>query len=165
MYDFFREDEKLSSIELGVLMSILNKASCWEYEKEWRLVLLNQNIGKHKVKKYVPVNNKMEAKSIILGHNFLDNFIQELYKDDVSGAKQPFELFQEIADNVKTKKIPLYQITSVKNSFIQNPKTQLNIDFILNFVKKNIADGHFTLSNRNYLYISYWEKLKDGQLS
>lgn len=162
VYDFFRRNEELYSIELGVLISVLNKASCWKYEKEWRLVLLNEKIGKHNVDKYIPVSNIIEAKSVILGYNFLDNFISELNANGEEGTSKALTLFQAMAATMKANNIPLYQMEVDERTFEQSANTKIDIDFLLNFIQKNIRNRHFSLSDRNFLYISFWEEVREN---
>lgn len=43
------------------------------------------------------------------------------------------------------------------NCFEQSEKLPIYSDFLIGFVKEYIEDSEFTMVNRNYLYISYWE--------
>ncbi len=162
VYDFFRRDKELYSIELGVLISVLNKASCWKYEKEWRLVLLNEKIGKYNVEKYITVSNIIGAKSVVLGYNFLDNFIPELNSNGEEDTKKAFTLFQAMVATMKANNIPLYQMEVDERTFEQSANTKIDIDFLLNFIQENIRKGHFSLNNRNHLYISFWEEFREN---
>ena len=159
VYEFLRRSKESYSIELGVLISVLNKATCWEYEKEWRLVLLNETIGKHDPEKYITANNVIAAKSIIVGYNFLDNFIPELNCGD-EYASTSFKLLQAMVAVTKAKNIPIYQMSLDGKTFEQNALTQIDADFLLNFVQENIKNGYYTLRNRNYLYMSFWEEIQ-----
>ena len=161
VYDFLRRSQESYSIELGVLISVLNKATCWKYEKEWRLILLNEAIGKHNPEKYITANNVIEAKSIILGYNFLDNFIPELNRDAQQGVNNAFLLLQAMVAFIKAKQIPLFQMSLDANTFEQNSNIQIDVDFLVKFIQENIRTGYCSLSNRSYLYISFWEELQD----
>lgn len=161
VYDFLRRSQESYSIELGVLISVLNKATCWKYEKEWRLVLLNEVIGKHNPEKYITANNVIEAKSIILGYNFLDNFIPELNNGE-ENTNYAFKLLQAMVASVKTKNISIYQMSLDGKTFEQNALTQVDADFLLGFIQEAIQNNDCTLRNRNYLYISFWEELQEN---
>ena len=161
VYDFLRRSQESYSIELGVLISVLNKATCWKYEKEWRLVLLNEVIGKHNPEKYITANNVIEAKSIILGYNFLDNFIPELNNGE-KNTSYAFKLLQAMVASVKTKNISIYQMSLDGKTFEQNALTQVDADFLLGFIQEAIQNNDCTLRNRNYLYISFWEELQEN---
>lgn len=161
VYDFLRRSQESYSIELGVLISVLNKATCWKYEKEWRLVLLNEVIGKHNPEKYITANNVIEAKSIILGYNFLDNFIPELNNGE-ENTNYAFNLLQAMVASVKTKNISIYQMSLDGKTFEQNALTQVDADFLLGFIQEAIQNNDCTLRNRNYLYISFWEELQEN---
>lgn len=159
VYHFLRRNKEIYSIELGVLISVLNKALCWEYEKEWRLVLLNESVGKHNPEKYITANNVIKAKSIILGYNFLDNFISEL--NNGKSAHDVFKLLQAMIAIIKVKNISIYQMSLDEKTFKQNALTQIDGDFLLGFINEAIQNNDCTLRNRNYLYISFWEKLQE----
>ena len=156
--DAIEIDKEIYSIELGVLISVLNKALCWEYEKEWRLVLLNESVGKHNPEKYITANNVIEAKSIILGYNFLDNFISEL--NNGKSVDEAFKLLQAMIAIIKAKNISIYQMSLDEKTFEQNALTQMDGDFLLGFIKEAIQNNDCTLRNRNCLYISFWEELQ-----
>lgn len=160
VYDFLRRSKESYSIELGVLISVLNKAACWEYEKEWRLVLLNEAIGKHNPEKYITANNMIEAKSIILGYNFLDNFIPELHNGE-GDPSTSFKLLQAMIAVTKAKNISIYQMSLDGQTFEQNAPTQIDGDFLLSFIQENIQNGYCTLRDRNYLYMSFWEEMQE----
>ena len=160
VYEFLRRSKENYSIELGVLISVLNKAACWEYEKEWRLVLLNEAIGKHNPEKYITANNVIEAKSIILGYNFLDNFIPELNNGE-GYLSTSFKLLQAMVAVTKSKNISIYQMSLDGKTFEQNALTQIDGDFLLSFVQENIQNGYCTLRDRNYLYMSFWEEIQE----
>lgn len=159
VYDFVNEHNGDFSIEVGILISVLNKATCWDYEHEWRLICLNEALGKRKVSKYLSLSNIIKAKSIMLGQNFLDNFIPELNKDGEGGADNAFDLMKLLIICLKAKSIPLYQMTSMQNDFSQSSSVLVDLDFLQNFIEENKEDNNFTLQNRKYLYISYREEL------
>lgn len=162
VYDLVRNTQEEScSIELGVLISVLNKAQCWSYEKEWRLVLLNETLGKQNVEKYITANNLIQAQSIILGCNFLDNFIPELNRDAQQGVNNAFLLLQAMVAFIKAKQIPLFQMSLDANTFEQNSHIQIDVDFLVKFIQENIKTGYCSLSNRSYLYMSFWEELQE----
>ena len=159
VYDYLNERKGDFSIETGVMVSILNKASCWEYEAEWRLLLLNESLGNRQKEKYISFSNLIRVKSVTLGQNFLDNFIPELNREGSTGVQDTLNNLTKLLEYVKTNKIPLLQITSTQDNFNQNSYVTIDPEFILLFIKQCDKDNLFRLNKRNYLYISYLEEL------
>lgn len=159
VYDYLNERKGAFSIEIGIMISVLNKALCWEYEAEWRLVLLNESLGNCKKAKYISLSNLIEAKSITLGQNFLDNFIPELNRSGVSGVKDSLNNLSKLLDYIKLNKNPLLQMTSIQDDFNQSSYKTIVPEFLSSFITQCSKDNLFELEKRNYLYISYFEKL------
>ena len=159
VYDLIRRNKETFSIELGVLVSILNKAVCWEYEREWRLVLLNDTIRRNNIEKYITINTGIEAKSITLGYNFLDNFFVELNNDSETDTLKKFKMLQLLALVAKARKIAMYQMSIDSKSFDQHSQKQIDIDLLVNFVQETKQNHDFVLRNRKYVYMSFWEEL------
>lgn len=161
VYDLIRKNNETFSIELGVLVSVLNKAVCWDYEREWRLVLLNDTIGRNNTEKYITINTGIDAKSITLGYNFLDNFFVELNNDSEKDTLNKFRFFQLLAVIAKSRKIPMYQMSIDSKSFAQNSQKQIDIDFLVGFIQEAKQNHDFVLRNRKYVYLSFWEEFDD----
>lgn len=159
VYDFVHENKGAFSVETGVLVSVLNKAKCWAYEKEWRLILLNERIGQHKVDMYPTFNGVIAAKRIILGQHFLDNFIPELNNGDSTLIEESLKLLRELAAYLKAQSIPVYQAISVADTFDQFTSKLIDLDMLICFIEEYIELDEFTLQNRNYLYIAFHEEL------
>lgn len=159
VYDYIHERKGSHSIETGVLVSVLNKASFWEYEKEWRLVLLNESLNKRNITKYLTCNNVIAAKSIILGQHFLDNFIPELNRSGTQEAKQDLQLLRELSVFLKSNNIPTYQAMAASNSFDQYTTEPVDIDAVICFIEEESELNQLTLQNRNYLYLNYHSEL------
>ncbi len=155
VYDFIRNEKEDFSVELGVMISILNKATCWSYEREWRLVVLNGTMLRN-TEKYISLNGMVKAKSITLGQSFLDNFIPESSKNDV---EESFSQLEALIACSKAKSIPVYQIVPTQNSFEQNRRVLLQGNDLHEFVDNHRLDRDFALSHRNFLYTSYWQRL------
>lgn len=155
VYDYVHESKGSHSIETGVLVSVLNKASCWEYEKEWRLVLLNESLNKQNIAKYITCNNVIAARSIIFGQHFLDNFIPELNRNGTQGAEQDLQLLRELSLFLKSNNIPTYQAMAVSNSFDQYTTKPVDIDAVVRFIEEESELNQLALQNRNYLYLNY----------
>lgn len=155
VYDFIRNKKGDFSTEFGVMISVLNKAACWAYEQEWRLVILNETL-RRKTEKYLRLSGIIRAKSITLGQSFLDNFIPELSKNNV---EESIRQLKDLIFYSKAKNIPLYQIIPKQNSFDQNNRILLQGIDLQAFVDDNQLERNFTLSYRNYLYTAYWQHL------
>lgn len=155
VYDFIRNKKGDYSIELGVMISVLNKALCWAYEQEWRLVILNEAL-RRKTEKYLRLSRIIQAKSITLGQSFLDNFIPELSKTNV---EESFSQLKDLISCANSKNIPLFQIIPTQNSFDQSNRILLQCNDLQSFVNINQLEQNFTLPYRGFLYTSYWQHL------
>ena len=137
------------------MISVLNKALCWAYEQEWRLVILNETLLR-KTEKYLRLSRIIQAKSITLGQSFLDNFIPELSKTNV---EESFSQLMDLTSCANSKNIPLFQIIPTQNSFDQSNRILLQCNDLQSFVNINQLEQNFTLPYRGFLYTSYWQHL------
>lgn len=153
IYDFAHEKRGENSIELGLLISLLNKSFDWRYEYEWRMFCFNSSLSAKKLEKYLTLKDIVPVQGVILGQNFIDNFIPELSNFKNEG-KTAVELFETLVNHCKTKKIPIYIMTSVQNSFKQNVQETPNAEDILNFIKNQIENKTMTMRYRESIYES-----------
>lgn len=67
--DYFELDNRNCEfpIETGLMISVLSKAPCWAYEKEWRMV----NITSDSHSGYSSFNSIIEPSKLILGYHWL----------------------------------------------------------------------------------------------
>lgn len=162
IYELMREESGIEfSVEFGVLTSMLNKSLCWEYEKEWRLVYLDERLGNYEIKNHINFSNIIEANKIILGQNFLDNFIPELNGYGKRNQNVPLDLLEKLLDFSVKKNIPICVMKSEQDSFMQCEHKIDNASVISDFICEDIGIGEFSLRNRNYLYILFEEYLDE----
>lgn len=160
VYDYIHEKKGTFSVEIGVLMSILNKARCWDYEREWRLVLLNERIGWYQPEKYISMSNMLPAICINLGQRFLDNFIPEL-----SSSTPEIQLYrlQQLAKLQSEQGMPVYQMIPKPNTFDQFKSCAIDLKTVYQFVtEQNQLHGN-TLRNRSLMYMSYSEDVLSNE--
>lgn len=159
VYDFVHEYKGTYSVELGVVASALNKAKCWEYEKEWRLLVLNERLVHGKVDTYLAFKNVIAPQSVILGQHFLDNFIPALNRGGERGATEALGNLKKILAYQRSKNIPIYRLTATQNAFGQQQLDPVDLNAVINFIEEQAMLDELTLQNRNYLYLSYNEEL------
>lgn len=159
VYDFVHEYKGTFSVELGVVASALNKAECWAYEREWRLLVLNERLARGKVDTYLTFKNVIAPQSVMLGQNFLDNFIPELNRGGERGAAEALENLKKLSEYQKSKNIPIYPLTATQNAFIQQQQDPVDLNALIKFIEEQAMLDELTLQNRNYLYLSYNEEI------
>lgn len=164
VYNFVIEEKNSNSIETGILISILNKSKNWEYEKEWRLILLDESLFNNKpIKVYLRLNTFIKVKRIILGCNFLDNFFEELLpkkaKDsEKTPQKEIIELFERLVNAIKTNNIPVSIMLPVKNSFSLEPKIIADANAVYKFIEERVNKHDFDLRKRPIIYTEFYEE-------
>lgn len=164
IYNYVQEKMGGFSIELGILISLLNKANCWKYEKEWRLIIMNELPNKRNLQKYINLENVITPKSIILGQNFLDNFILGANCQSKDDIDKTLSQLNNLANHAKKYHIPFYQMVSIQNSFHQTRKI-VNIDVIIKFIKEYLNINYLNTENRSYIYYSFSKEINNKSLN
>ncbi len=156
IYEHIRNRKGRYSLEIGILVSILNKSSCWAYENEWRLVIINESLGRRKTEKYITQSDIIPAKCVLLGQRFLDNFINELSGQPTEKLIQQLKLFTAVQ---KTRGFQVRQVISLNNTFEQAISHPLSLDDVYDFIHEQYEYHELKMSNRDSLYRSYSERI------
>lgn len=93
-------------IDEAVLCAAINKASIWNYEKEWRLVYVTLLLDSQRIS----VDSFVQPTAIYLGYHFLKAFFY--YDGDgqkgYEQANKNLHTFNELIDFIDNNKIPLH---------------------------------------------------------
>lgn len=134
-------------LDAAVVCASLNKSKCWEYEKEWRIVLITTI--NHQPKYY---NAKLSflPSNVYLGFHFLKLFFynkdNEEYKKDGVGSKEyinaqnNLELFIKLLNYLSDKKIPL-SYTDITIGAFKLRKVQITIPQLESFLSNCFANN------------------------
>lgn len=118
------EDEKSKickyPLETAVLCTALNKSIDWEYENEWRLVLVIPSLREQS--RRLPIIAPKPTR-IILGYHFLKPFFYHDHKDAVGReeAKRRLKDFRRLLDFVKSNEIPISVMIPVVGGYELKP--------------------------------------------
>ena len=85
-----RNAKEVYPIDSAVLCASLNKSKIWEYEKEWRFVMIDVDKPYHEVYCKWPID--IYPKSITLGYHFLKKFF---CNGDVANREQELQVFNK----------------------------------------------------------------------
>jgi len=155
IYDHIHNRRGSLSVEIGVVASAINKSSCWSYEQEWRLIVLNEQLGKPNSKKYISFSDLISAQSVLLGQRFLDNFIDDLNNQSTNKMLQHLKAF---ADAQNLHKFQVHQVIPQHNTFEQAISAPLSLERVYRFVFELYQNHELTMANRNLAYWSFAEE-------
>ena len=146
--------------EVAVYASAICKADCWNYEREWRMVMLLNPYGVPQEHNYIQFSEGVSPKSITLGYHILKPFCDE--QRFCEHRKYLLELVCIIQD----RGIPLY-ITAPDNTRFCQMRKKIPVQVLEDIIQnecREVYDIHFypVLQDKLLSYTVHSEETKNG---
>ena len=136
-------------LDAAVLCAALNKASIWQYEKEWRIVwVLASSLEKER---RLTINSLICPSKIYLGYHFLKPFFFYIGNEsDYKNSAGILKKFMELISFVQNNGIKVAVMTPSVGSYQMNPH-DISIDDLYRFMLEHFRDGR--PENMRYYYV------------
>lgn len=144
-------------LDAAVLCAALNKATVWNYENEWRLVLVLATAKDHE--RRMSLIAPSIPKSITFGYHFLKPFFyyDHRNKNERESAKENLCNMLRLLAYIKEQKIPVSIMVPAVGGYGLSPKP-IEVDELLKLMKRHFADND--PENMRYYYVVH-DKLMD----
>lgn len=135
--DILIENPSETDIDISVLCAALSKSEIWNYEKEWRILLLD-NFNNYEPSKRLQYKIDLKPSSIVLGYHFLKPCIYYDKDKNLIQSKDYIKNFIKLIDYALNNKIPVLYSKPYLGSY-EITNVLINMDKIQVFVKNDLS--------------------------
>jgi len=137
-------------VDVAIFASILSKATCWSYEKEWRFV----SVGDDRKSKYIQYNNIIKPSLIILGYHWIKPFFSDYnFNEKTSNIKRLLKISVE-------EKIPIFMTLPHIGHYSQN-LYRIDVNRVLDFIKQQFDNYPTSLEYYTVVHDDLCRMMKD----
>lgn len=126
-------------IDTAVLCAALNKASVWQYEREWRMIFVLTVSGDHSQR--LPLMLHIKPTSICFGYHFLRPFFYYDFKNksECKSCEQNIKNFKRLISYMTEQSIPATIMWPNIGSYSLKPK-QIAPSMLLKFINNHFGN-------------------------